>query len=58
MQGLLNNWLLVIELGRFRLQSVTPWNEIAWFVAGLILLTGSSAAVLWWARRSRPDPFI
>jgi hypothetical protein len=49
---------LVIELGRFSLNSVTPLNELLWFVAGVLLLGGSSAAVLWWNRRARRDPFI
>jgi hypothetical protein len=50
-------WPLVIELGDFRLQSVTPLNEVIWFIIGLLLLAGSSAAVLWWNRRTQPDPF-
>jgi hypothetical protein len=49
--------LLVIELGDFRLRSATPWNEVGWYVGGLLLLTGLSLAVLWWNRRTRPDPF-
>jgi hypothetical protein len=51
-------WPLVIELGNFTLRSVTPLREVAWFVAGLLLLAGSSVAVLWWNRRARPDPFV
>ena len=51
-------WPLVIELGNFRLTSATPLNEVAWFLVGLLLLTGLSAAVLWWHRRARPDPFV
>jgi hypothetical protein len=50
-------WPLVIELGEFRLQSATPLNEVIWFIVGLLLLAGSSAAVLWWNRRTQPDPF-
>lgn len=49
---------LVIELGDIALRSVTPLQDLAWFLAGLVLLTGSSAAVLWWSRRSQTDPFI
>ncbi|MBE2199637.1 MAG: hypothetical protein IAE79_13565 [Anaerolinea sp.] len=48
---------LVIELGDFALKSVTPLGDLAWFLAGLALLAGSSAAVLWWNRRSHIDPF-
>jgi hypothetical protein len=51
-------WPLVIELGDFKITSATPLNELGWFLLGLFLLTGSSAAVLWWRRRARPDPFI
>ena len=53
-----NVWLLVIELGDFSIRSVTPLREVIWFIAGLILLAGSSAAILWWNRRTRPDPFL
>ena len=49
---------LVIELGDFVLRSVTPARDVAWFLAGLVLLAGSSAAVLWWSRRSHTDPFV
>ncbi|MEJ2749886.1 MAG: hypothetical protein P8183_18550 [Anaerolineae bacterium] len=51
-------WPLVIELGDFKITSATPLNELGWFLLGLLLLTGSSAAVLWWRRRTRPDPFV
>lgn len=50
-------WPLVIELGEFRIRSATPLNDVIWFIVGLLLLAGSSAAVLWWNRRSQPDPF-
>lgn len=50
--------LLVIELGEFTLRSVTPLADVLWFIAGLLILAGSSAAILWWNRRSRSDPFI
>ncbi|MCP4428961.1 MAG: hypothetical protein GY803_31135 [Chloroflexi bacterium] len=53
-----NIWPLVIELGDFRLTSATPLNEVVWFIAGLLLLAGLSAAVLRRHRRARPDPFI
>ena len=49
---------LVIELGDFRLDSVTPLEDVLWFIAGLLILAGSSAAILWWNRRSRSDPFL
>ncbi len=48
---------LAIELGDMTLSSATPISEILWFVAGLILLVLLTAAMLWWQRRSRPDPF-
>ena len=51
-------WPLVIELGGIEISSAMPLADLLWFVAGLMLLTGSSAAVLWWSRRSRPDPFV
>ncbi|MBK8987999.1 MAG: hypothetical protein IPM39_18335 [Chloroflexi bacterium] len=54
----MNGWPLVIELGNFSLTSVTPLNELLWFIAGVFLLAGSSAAVLWWNRRARRDPFV
>jgi hypothetical protein len=47
-----------IELGNFQLRSATPWGEVGWYVAGLLLLTGLSLVVLWWNRRAGPDPFI
>jgi hypothetical protein len=50
-------WPLVIELGDFRLESVTPLSDVIWFIIGLLLLAGTSAAVLWWHRRTQPDPF-
>lgn len=53
----MNLWPLVIELGRFSLTSVTPLDELLWFIAGVVLLAGSSVAVLWWNRRARRDPF-
>jgi hypothetical protein len=49
---------LVIELGDFTLRSVTPLVDVLWFIAGLLILAGSSAAILWWNRRARSDPFI
>lgn len=48
---------LVIELGDFTLRSVRPLEEVLWFALGLVLLAGTSAAVLWWNRRARTDPF-
>jgi hypothetical protein len=48
---------LAIELGDFSLSSVTPLTDIIWFLAGLLLLVGLTAATLWWHRRARPDPF-
>ena len=58
MNALVYLWPLVIELGDFQIQSVTPLSEVAWFAAGLLLLAGSSAAVLWWNRRAYSDPFV
>ncbi|MCA9948829.1 MAG: hypothetical protein KDE48_04235 [Anaerolineales bacterium] len=49
--------LWVIELGDFTLKSVTPLGEVLWFIIGILILAGSSAAILWWNRRSRSDPF-
>ena len=49
---------LVIELGEFTINSVTPLSEVIWFIVGLLVLAGSSTAVLWWNRRTRPDPFL
>jgi len=49
---------LVIELGDFTLRSVTPLADALWFIAGLLILAGSSAAILWWNRRTRSDPFL
>lgn len=51
-------WPIVIELGKFKIQSQTPLQEVIWFIIGLILLAGLSAAVLWWNHRSQPDPFV
>jgi len=53
----MQNWPIVIELGDFSLTSATPLSELAWFVAGLVILTGLSTAVLWWNRRAHRDPF-
>lgn len=58
MNALIHLWPLVIELGDFQIQSVTPLSEVVWFAAGLVLLAGSSAAVLWWNRRAYSDPFV
>jgi hypothetical protein len=49
---------LVIELGDFTVRSVTPLADVLWFTAGLLILAGSSAAILWWNRRARSDPFV
>lgn len=49
--------LLAIELGDVGLKSVMPLVDLLWFLAGLLLLTGSTAAVLWWNRQSHADPF-
>ena len=50
-------WPLVIELGNFSLSSATPLRELLWFALGLLLLTGITAVVLWWQRRTQTDPF-
>jgi hypothetical protein len=54
----LNVWPLVIELGAFELKSIIPAADLIWFLAGLLLLAGSSAAVLWWNRQAQSDPFV
>lgn len=54
----LNLWPLVIELGAFELKSIIPAADLVWFLAGLLLLAGSSAAVLWWNRQAQSDPFV
>ncbi len=51
-------WPQVIELGDFTIRSETPLEEVLWMVAGLVLLTLLSTAVIWWNRRTRKDPFI
>ena len=56
--GFHSGWLLVIELGEFTLRSIMPLEDIVWLLIGLLLLTGLSTAVLWWNRRTRPDPFL
>lgn len=48
---------LAIELGDVGLKSVIPLADLLWFLAGLLLLTGSTAVVLWWNRRAYADPF-
>ncbi|MEM7115887.1 MAG: hypothetical protein AAF614_25825 [Chloroflexota bacterium] len=58
MKLLLTLWPFVIELGDFEIQSVTPLSEVVWFAIGLLLLAGSSAAILWWNRRASSDPFV
>ncbi len=49
--------LLAIELGEVGSRSVIPLADLLWFLAGLLLLTGSTAVVLWWNRRAYADPF-
>jgi hypothetical protein len=49
---------LVLELGDFTLRSVTPLADVLWFIAGLLILAGSSAVILWRNRRTRSDPFV
>ncbi len=51
-------WLLVIELGEISISSATPLADLLWFIGGLLVLGTASAAILWWNRRSRPDPFL
>ncbi len=50
--------LLVIELGDLRLSSASSLADMGWFLAGLLILGGLSAFVLWWNRRGRRDPFV
>ncbi len=49
---------LAIELGDLSLTSATSITEIAWLLGSLVLLASLSLAILWWSRRSRPDPFL
>jgi hypothetical protein len=50
--------LWAIELGDFRLTSMTSLTELLWFVTGLLILSGATYAFLRWNNRSRPDPFL
>lgn len=47
-----------IELGDMTINSATPLGEMLWFGFGLLLLAGLTALILWWQKKSRPDPFI
>lgn len=49
---------LVIELGDLQLSSASSPAEVGWFIAGMFILGGLSAFILWWNRRGRHDPFI
>lgn len=48
---------LAIDLGDFRLNSVTTAGDIVWLAAGLLVLVGLTAFVIWHSQRSQPDPF-
>ncbi len=50
--------LLAIELGDVGSRSVIPLADLIWFLAGLLLLGGSTAVVLWWNHRAYADPFV
>ncbi|MBK9050388.1 MAG: hypothetical protein IPL78_05530 [Chloroflexi bacterium] len=49
---------LTIELGGMRVSSASTLGELLAFMAGLLFLTGLTAILLRWNRRTRPDPFI
>jgi hypothetical protein len=50
--------LLTIELGGMSVISASSLSDILIFVVGLLFLTGLTAVLLRWNRRSRPDPFV
>lgn len=49
---------LTIELGGMSVISASSLSDILIFVVGLLFLTGLTAVLLRWNRRTRPDPFI
>jgi hypothetical protein len=49
---------LTIELGGMSVISASTLGELLVFMAGLLFLTGLTAILLRWNRRTRPDPFI
>jgi len=49
--------LLAIELGDFNINGSSANDEMIWFVAGLLLFICATAVLVWWQRRSKPDPF-
>ena len=49
--------LLAIELGDININNASSNSEIIWFAAGLLTLIGVTTALIWWQRRSKPDPF-
>ena len=51
-------FFLTIELGGMRVISASTLGEVLIFTAGLLLLTGLTAILLRWNRRTRPDPFV
>lgn len=50
--------LLTIELGGMSVISASTLSDILIFVAGLLFMTGLTAILLRWNRRTRPDPFV
>lgn len=48
--------VLAIELGDFSLGAATL-GDVIWFLAGVLALTGLTAAIIRWNRRTQPDPF-
>ena len=46
------------ELGGMRVSSASTLGELLAFMAVLRFLTGLTAILLRWNRRTRPDPFI
>jgi hypothetical protein len=48
--------ILAIELGDFSL-GVATLVDVAWFLAGVLALTGLTGIVMRWNRHAHPDPF-
>ena len=49
--------LLAIELDDFTINSGSSNQDIVWFTAGLLVLVAITVTLVWWQRRSKPDPF-
>lgn len=48
--------LLAIELGDFSLGAATI-GDVAWFMSGVVALTGITGLAMRWNRTRHPDPF-